>query len=180
MGRCPLQSGSSGRPPKGETERENEKRETCGASHVCRFPCRVSRSVQYSRQPRVRAPTDEALRVGCGDRDPRLLAAAQRARRHVRLDRAVGPLDGVILHLANDLLPRPHVGHAGGRAHPMDLPAPAPPPPPPPHPLPLPEPCAGELELPRVAPPALPAPGPPFPRPAGLRRRAPPPPAAPG
>src|SRR2546427_2257069 len=130
MGRCPLQSGSSGRPPKRETERENEKRETCGASHVSRFPCLVSRSVQYAKQPRVRAPADEALRVGCGDGDPCLLAAAQRARRHVRLDRAVGPLDGVVLHLANDLLPRPPVGPARGSAHPMDLPAPPPPPPP--------------------------------------------------
>src|SRR2546425_13347250 len=120
MGRCPLRSGSSGRPPKRETERENENRETCGASHVSRFPYLVSRSVQYSKQPRVRAPTDEALRVGCGDRDPRLLAAAQRARRHIRLDRAVGPLDGVVLHLAINLLPRPHVGLAEWRANPMD------------------------------------------------------------
>src|SRR3989475_13218991 len=142
MGRCPLQSGSSGRPPKRETERENEKRETCGASHVSRFPRLVSRSVQYAKQSRVRAPAEEALRVGCGDGDPCLPAAAQRARGHVRLDRATGPLGRVILHLTNDLVPRPHVRDAGGRAHPMDLPPPSPAPPPRPPPLPLPQPRA--------------------------------------
>src|SRR2546427_2354719 len=158
MGRCPSQSGSSGRPPKREAG--SGERRTGNVRCRSRFPCLVSRSVQYAKQSRVRAPAEEALRVGRGDGDPCLPAAAQRARGHVRLDRATGPLGRVILHLTNDLVPRPHVRDAGGRAHPMDLPPPSPAPPPRPPPLPLPQPRAAKVQLPGVAPPAAPAPGP--------------------
>src|SRR5207247_8475142 len=78
-------------------------------------------SMQYPQQPRVRAPPEEALGVGRGDRDAGLLAAPPCAGGHVLLERAVRPLAGVVLHLQHDLLPRADVGDAALRAHAVDL-----------------------------------------------------------
>src|SRR2546423_15032943 len=77
--------------------------------------------VKYPDKPRFRAPPEEALGVGRGARNARLLAAPPRAGRHVLLERAVRPFAGVVLHLQHDLLPRPDVGDAALRAHAVDL-----------------------------------------------------------
>src|SRR2546422_7478504 len=77
--------------------------------------------MKYSEQPRVRAPPEEALRVGRRDRDARLLAPALRGGGHVLLERAAGPLAGVVLHLPHDFFPGADVRDAADRAHAVDL-----------------------------------------------------------
>src|SRR2546428_1330552 len=86
----------------------------------------LDRLMQYPKQPRVRAPADEALRIRRGNGDAGLLAPAVRGGRHVLLQRAARPLRGVVLHLAHDLLPRADVGRAAERADPVDVARPRP------------------------------------------------------
>src|SRR5207302_10610183 len=61
--------------------------------------------VKDPQHPGVSTSTEEALRIGCGNREARLLAPAFGARLHVLLQRPRRPFGGVILHLADDLFP---------------------------------------------------------------------------
>src|SRR2546425_515297 len=106
----------------------------------------LDRLMQYPEQPRVRAPTDEALRIRRGDGDAGLLASPVRHGHHVLLERPAGPLRRVVLHLPHDLLPGTDVGRTVEHTDAVDVARPRSCF----HPLQLREQRAEQLELPRI------------------------------